>query len=249
MKHRLDQFRRRAARYLYREPAGICVKGGVLSLSFDDFPKSAWEVAGPVLADFGIKATYYVAGGLCDGTNIGKVQFSERDLQEVLQAGHDIGCHTFSHASTLGLSRAELALEIQKNAEWVAERLDGYRMRHFAYPFGDASVGAKRYLGQQFLTSRGVTDGHNASGADRNNLKAIGLESRRLPHYDLEAIMAETASANGWLMAYGHDVERYPTPYGCTEQDLVRVIQTARQAGLAILPVSSAWSMICSSVD
>lgn len=244
MKERIDQFRRRAARYLGRDPLPVQPAQGVLSLSFDDFPKSAWEVAGPILKDHGIHATYYVAGGLCDGSNMDKVQFSERDLQEAYEAGHEVGCHTFSHTSVLRLDSAGLKAELDRNSDWVAERLDGHRMSHFAYPFGDASLGAKGLLGRRFAHSRGVTDGVNTGVADRNNLLSIGLESRRLPDYDLEGLMAKTAENRGWLIAYGHDVEANPTPYGCTPQDLVRVITLARQAGLSILPVSSAFSMM-----
>lgn len=247
MKERIDQFRRRAARYLGRDPMLIRPEQGVLSLSFDDFPKSAWEVAGPMLKDHGILATYYVAGGLCDGNNIGKVQYSERDLQELFEAGHEVGCHTFSHTSVLRLDAEGLTRELDCNALWVSERLDGHMMSHFAYPFGDASLGAKKLLGQRFAHSRGVRDGVNKGVADRNNLLSFGLESRRLPHYDLEAMMADTAANKGWLIAYGHDVESDPTPYGCTPQDLERVITLARQAGLVIAPVSSACSMMSAS--
>ncbi len=242
MKDRLDQFRRRAARYLGREPVTVRRETGVLSLSFDDFPKSAWEVAGPILKDHGILATYYVAGGLCDGMNMDKVQFSEGDLQEAYQAGHEVGCHTFSHTSVLRLDAKDLTAELDRNADWVAQRLDGHRMRHFAYPFGDASLGAKALLGQRFDFARGVRDGVNTGTADRNNLQAIGLESRRLPHYDLEGLVAQTARTGGWLIAYGHDVESRPTPYGCTPQDLERLIVMARKAGLEILPVGKAFA-------
>ena len=244
MRNRLDQFRRRAAYYLGRDPLPVTPQTGVLSLSFDDFPKSAWEVAGPILKDHGVRATYYVAGGLCDGSNIGKVQYSERDLQEVFEAGHEVGCHTYSHVSVLRLDTQGLADELDRNAAWVAERLDGHVMDQFAYPFGDASLGAKKQIGQRFAHSRGVRDGVNKGVSDRNNLLSFGLESRRLPHYDLEAMMAEASARKGWLIGYGHDVESDPTPYGCTPQDLERIILMARQAGLSVLPVSSAFAMM-----
>jgi len=244
MKERINQFRRRAATYLGRSPTPLHSSTGVFSLSFDDFPKSAWSVAGPILKDHAIKATYYVAGGMCDGNNLGKVQFSERDLQEAFAAGHEVGCHTFSHTSVLALDDAVLKGELDRNAAWVAERLDGYKMSHFAYPYGDVSLRAKRIVGERFVHSRSVRDGVNTNGADQQNLKAIGLESRRLPHYDLEALMAQTAQTGGWLIAYGHDVEENPTPYGCTPQDLERIILMAKSAGLDILPVSRAFSTL-----
>ena len=126
---------------------------------------------------------------------------------------------------------------------WVAERLDGYRMTTFAYPFGDATLAAKRRLGGRFALSSGVRDGINAGRTDRNLLQAIGLESRRLPGYDLEALVAETASSKGLLIAYGHDVSDAPTPYGCRPEDIDQLIQLARAADLNIQPVAAAWRM------
>lgn len=236
--------RRRAARYLGVQTVTVAPACGILSLSFDDFPASAWTEAAPVLAEHGIKATYYVAGGLSGGTNIGKPQFEVEHLQAAYAAGHEVGCHTFDHVSALRLSPEDLTGQLARNAAWVAERLDGHVMTSFAWPFGDVALGAKAVIDQRFQLGRGVRDGVNAGRADRVNLQAIGLESRRLPHYDLEGLVARAADASGWLIAYGHDVESAPTPYGCTPEDLDRLIRLAKTAGLEILPVGEAWERL-----
>jgi peptidoglycan/xylan/chitin deacetylase (PgdA/CDA1 family) len=244
MRERIDQMRRRAARYLGVQTVTVAPARGILSLSFDDFPASAWTEAAPVLAEHGIKATYYVAGGLSGGTNIGKPQFEVEHLQAAYAAGHEVGCHTFDHVSALRLSPEDLTGQLARNAAWVAERLDGHVMTSFAWPFGDVALGAKAVIDQRFQLGRGVRDGVNAGRADRVNLQAIGLESRRLPHYDLEGLVARAADASGWLIAYGHDVESAPTPYGCTPEDLDRLIRLAKTAGLEILPVGEAWERL-----
>ena len=240
----IDKMRRRAGRYLDVRPATIAPARGVFSLSFDDIPRTAWTEAGPILKQHGIAATYFVCGGLSDGSNMGLPQFSTDDLQALHAAGHEVGCHTYGHVSTLTLSPAGLDASLARNAAWVGERLDGHVMRTFAYPFGDCALGAKAVIDRRFLCGRGVRDGVNAGRADRALLQAIGLESRRLPGYDLESLMARTASDRGWLIAYGHDVMDGPTPYGCTPDDLDRVIRLARAAGLEILPVAAAWERV-----
>ena len=106
------------------------------------------------------------------------------------------------------------------------------------------AVGAKRIVRERFAMARGVRDGINTGREDRALIKSIGLESRRLPGYDLEALMAETAQTKGWLTAYGHDVSDRPTDYGCTPDDLDRVLRLAKVAGLDILPVGEAWSAV-----
>lgn len=237
----IDQMRRRAARYLDVDAVDIAPARGVFSLSFDDIPASAWTEAGPILAEHGVKATYYVCGGLADGVNMDRQQFSVAHLQALHAAGHEVGCHTFGHTSALRMDADALRLSLEANAAWVADRLDGHRMTTFAWPFGDATVSAKAAIRRRFDLGRGVRDGINAGREDRALIKSIGLESRRLPGYDLEALMAETAASKGWLTAYGHDVSDRPTDYGCTPGDLDRVLRSARAAGLLVLPIGEAW--------
>ncbi len=237
----VDKMRRRAGRYLDVQPVEVRPARGLFSLSFDDIPTTAWTEAGPILAEHGVLATYYVCGGLSGGTNLDLPQFETEHLQALHAAGHEVGCHTYEHASVLSLSPAELSASFDRNAAWVGERLHGHVMTSFAYPFGDCGLSAKRIVADRFDFGRGVRDGINAGRADRGLLQAIGLESRRLPGYDLEAMMQRTAASDGWLIAYGHDVMDRPTPYGCTPDDLDRVIRLAKAAGLDILPVQAAW--------
>ena len=239
----IDKMRRRAGRYLDVRAEMIQPARGVLSLSFDDIPASAWLEAGPILAEHGVKATYYVCGGLSGGRNLDLPQFETEHLQALHEAGHEVGCHTYEHVSTLTLSPAELDASLARNAAWVSERLDDYQMLSFAYPFGDCALGAKPVIDRRFLCGRGVRDGINAGRVDRNLLQAVGLESRRLPGYDLEQMVADTAASRGWLIAYGHDVSDAPTPYGCRPEDIDRLIRLAKAADLDIQPVAAAWAM------
>lgn len=237
----VDKMRRRAGRYLDVHPVEVQPARGIFSLSFDDIPTTAWTEAGPILAEHGVLATYYVCGGLSGGTNLDLPQFETQHLQALHAAGHEVGCHTYEHASVLSLSPTTLSASLDRNASWVGERLGGHVMTSFAYPFGDCGVRAKRVVADRFDFGRGVRDGINAGRADRGLLQAIGLESRRLPGYDLEAMMQRTAASRGWLIAYGHDVMDRPTPYGCKPEELDRVIRLAKAAGLDILPVEAAW--------
>ena len=52
-------------------PARLSLFRGVLTITFDDFPRSSWQMAGPVLAEHGAKATYFVSGQRVGGTFAG----------------------------------------------------------------------------------------------------------------------------------------------------------------------------------
>lgn len=236
-----NRMRRRLGRDLDRREVRATRPRGVLSLSFDDIPASAWLEGGPVLDQHGVKATYYVCGGLAGGTWEGVPQFTTEHMQALHAAGHEVGCHTYDHLSSLRETGATWAASLDRNAVWVSERLGGHRMETFAYPYGDCVVGAKFSAAKRFACSRGIQPRVNGAAMDRGLLTAVGLEQKRLAEVDFDALMADAAATGGWLILFSHDVSDRPTPYGCTPDQLDRIIAGARAHGLDILPVRDAW--------
>ena len=55
-------------RHMRVRPARLAGRRPVASISFDDFPKSAWTLGGPVLARHGVRGTYYTGGSFCGQT-------------------------------------------------------------------------------------------------------------------------------------------------------------------------------------
>ncbi len=49
-------------------PARLTGRRAIASITFDDFPKSAWETGGKVLAKHKARGTYYTAGNFCGRT-------------------------------------------------------------------------------------------------------------------------------------------------------------------------------------
>jgi peptidoglycan/xylan/chitin deacetylase (PgdA/CDA1 family) len=216
----------------------LALDRGVLSITFDDFPKSAWTDGGPVLADHGALGTYYVSGGFRGGVSEGLRQFDDADLEGLVEAGHELGCHTFDHVSALKTSPREFAASLDRNAAFVAERFAGYRMESFAFPFGDVSWGADNAIAARgYSSARGIIPQANTSPAKPMLLAAVGLEHRKREEYDFEALIAEAARNRSWLILYTHDVSDSPGPYGCTPKALDRVLTQASAAGLRIAPV------------
>ena len=82
------------------KPSRLRLGNGALSITFDDFPGSAWTEAGPVLAQHKVHATYFPSGGLCSTNYLGVDQFTPRDLEEVAEAGHEISSTAPQRART-----------------------------------------------------------------------------------------------------------------------------------------------------
>src|SRR5690349_12688838 len=69
------------ARQWRAKPARLAGHRPIASITFDDFPKNAWEQGGVVLARHRVRGTYYTAGGFCGRTEDGTVFYDGADLE------------------------------------------------------------------------------------------------------------------------------------------------------------------------
>lgn len=214
----------------------VLLPRGVLSIGFDDFPRSAWTEGGPVLAAHGARATFFAAGGLCGVPWRGLPQYTEDDLAAAHAAGHEIGCHSFGHESAAQVSATRMLASIARNCTFLAERLGGYAPRSFAWPYGHAAPQAQWRAARRFVCCRGVRAGLNGEVADASLLRAFGLEVRQRRLHDMPGLIVRAAQERRWLILFSHDVQDRPTEFGCTPAELDAVLDRARREGLEIAP-------------
>jgi len=210
------------------------------SITFDDFPRSAWTVGGEILARRQVKATYYVSGGYCGHAHGGVDYFDQKDLVEVASAGHEIGSHSFEHERGPSTLTDLLIDDAERNAAFVEDVLGDYVMTSFAYPFGEASPRTKTVLGERFPTCRGIVRGVNHGLMDLSQLKAIGLEHGRWSQKRIENAIRKAVSDRAWVIFFTHDVSETPTPFGATPGMLTHALDCLAGAGIEILPVRHA---------
>src|SRR5947209_4812344 len=108
---------------------------GALSITFDDFPKNAWQLGGEVLNKHSVRGTFYFSGGLCGKYYRDLLHFETEDLHEIASAGHELGCHTFEHISALASNSSQIAQSIARNRNFLQGMLPHYTIRSFAYPY------------------------------------------------------------------------------------------------------------------
>jgi peptidoglycan/xylan/chitin deacetylase (PgdA/CDA1 family) len=235
-----DRIRRKLAGHAHPGSIRERRSTGMVSVTFDDFAKTAWTEGGAVLRDHGVRGTYYTAGGLCGTRFDDQVMYDTDDLEALHAAGHEIGCHTFEHQSCLRRGTAALDESLARNQAFVRERLGDVRLVSFAYPYGDATVAAQRLAVRRFASARGVNPGLSAGRLRVSQLPSVGLEGgdERLDRVD--ELIDQAAREGAWLILVGHDVSDRPGPFGCRQADLDRALRSARDAGLEILTVKGA---------
>ena len=118
--------------------------GRQVVVTFDDAYQNLFTNGLPVLQKTGVRAITYVVASLIGKTNEWDANLGARreplmdraQLQEWMQAGHEIGSHSMSHRFLTALSPAEARREILDSKK-LLEDLLGQPVRHFCYPYGD----------------------------------------------------------------------------------------------------------------
>ena len=215
-------------------------KRPLVSFTFDDCPESAALVGAPMLDQHNARATFYVAGDLVDKWS-GHWQGIRADgIVELHRRGHEIGCHTFSHARTTDLGAAELAAQIEGNRRYLLGLDPSIRIENFAYPYGLGSVWRKAQLAKIFRSSRGIIPGVNSGVVDLQYLRSTPLIDRNIDCDGIDRVFDELVATNGWLIFYGHDVATEPSPYGCTPSLMRHALDAASRRNVQIVTVAEA---------
>jgi peptidoglycan/xylan/chitin deacetylase (PgdA/CDA1 family) len=212
----------------------------IASITFDDFPKSAWELGGRVLARHKARATYYVSGGFCGRSRNGAPYYDRSDLFALASAGHEIACHGFGHQQTPTLSTRALEADRLRNAEFLAPFLGGRTLESYAYPHGASSVRTKMFYARHFTNLRGVHPGINQGRIDLAQLHAVSIEMRSFSTQKVDAAIAAALAGKGWISIYTHGVCQTPTEYDTTPAMLEDVLNRIARAGIEILPMREA---------
>jgi peptidoglycan/xylan/chitin deacetylase (PgdA/CDA1 family) len=221
--------------FLCTRPARIAWPGGVVSFTFDDFPRSAWVNGGAILEEYDRRGTYYAAMGLAGTASDLGPMFEIDDLREAHARGHEIACHTYGHRDCARLPAAAIAAEIDQNEAALAQIL-GAPSANFAYPFGGVSLAAKSALARRFVSCRGTGRGLNRGVADLADLFATNLYSRDFDRGRLCQLIEDAQAENAWLIFYTHDVADAPSPFGCTPAQFRSIVAYAAE-NVPVLPV------------
>ena len=115
-------------------PAGTvirkCSVPGVMALTFDDGP---WRYTSDILSqlkDAGANATFFP-----NGQNYGCIYESESLLHQMLEDGHQIGSHTWSHERLSSLEPEEVQEEMARLDNAFAHTI-GLKPRYMRPPYG-----------------------------------------------------------------------------------------------------------------
>lgn len=239
----MSRIDRAAALWLRRHPMQLSLDRPVVSFTFDDVPDSAVANGAGILDQHGCRGTFYLAGGLAGATSGSYKFFVPSDVPRLLDQGHEVGCHTFSHPVVQTLDARRLMEEFDRNRQWLTAVDPRADPVSFAYPYGAVGFSQKALTARRFSNSRGVRHGLNTGSADRAQLLAVQLYDCRLDEKGLDAIIGEAVRSKAWLVFYTHDVQDGPSEHGCSPRLLSQAVERVLAAGCTVAPMREAMAI------
>lgn len=227
---------RRVGRFMRVRPGHVNWPGGVVTFTFDDFPRSAIDIGGAILEKHGVRGTYYVSLGLAGSAgNQGPIADLSQ-IRDTHQRSHELACHTYSHLDCSRAPAAAILDDLRRNGEAFTELL-GVAPSNFAYPFGRYLLPAKRLVAPLFASCRGTMGGSNCGKFDLADLRGTSIYAPQYDEKALRQLIDRNREAGGWLIFYTHDVGDSPSAYGCTPRQLETLVAHAVERAAAVLPV------------
>lgn len=237
-------FRANSARAVCRKQVTIRPETPLISFTFDDFPRTAWLTGGDILRSYGITGTYYAALGLMGGDSPSGQIFFEKDLKPIIDAGHELGSHTFAHCDSWKTTPEAFEQSIVENQRALGSLIPGAEFRTFSYPICPPRPATKRRTAKHFRCSRGLRQSLNSGAVDLNQLSAFFIERAEDGIRTIRDLIDQNKRERGWIVFATHDIVPNPSRYGCTPELFGETVAYAVESGARILPVANALESI-----
>lgn len=236
------RFHEETAKRMRRRTVRAGTKYPMISFTFDDIPVTAASEGATTLESFGVRGTFYVAGGLCGTDGDDYAHLSAAGCVELHARGHEIACHTFSHCHVADTTPGKLDGEIARNRLFFAQH-GGIRLENFSYPFGGVSLLRKRQLEKRFASCRSTMPGINGPVIDLGCLRSVGLWGD-MTGERVQDWIDQAVAANGWLIFLAHDLASPHGPWGCAPDLFEEAVERAVASGSEVLPVRDALARL-----
>ena len=228
--------RRRLVRRVVRNIVPLALERPVVSISFDDVPRSVMLNALPEMERRGMVATLYVATGLMGQRNHLGTMMDRDEVKRCHLAGHEIAAHSHSHRDLSKLGEGDLLRDIRMS-ERVFAQMGVPAPTAFAWPYGEASRMAKAELAGRYTSLRGIVPVAHRGSVDLNQVGSVPVFGSTLR--EAKRVVRSLKRRPGWVTLFTHDVREDPSPWGVTPKAFCALLDEIEHAGAIVRPVGA----------
>jgi peptidoglycan/xylan/chitin deacetylase (PgdA/CDA1 family) len=204
----------------FREP--------IITITFDDGWKSIFTEAFPLLEEFGVNTTQFIASGVIDLPS-----YMSAGQIKAMQAGHhEIGSHSDTHARLPELDALSLEHEVS-GSKTLLEAIFGHEIEGFASPYSEHNATTEAVIKTAYSYHR-TTDWpyiNEAEGFDEYDIFSFPIR-RNTSDTELATLIAQTQRTKSWLVLTYHNLSEGEDEYGVTAQQFRRQLQLIKDSGI-----------------
>ena len=150
---------------------------GSVALTFDDGYQSVYDVAFPILRQYGMSATVFLAVGLAPSTKRlpsleGRTMLSWDEIREMDRHGIAFGAHTCTHPDLTRVPLENAEAEARDSKAIIEEALD-HPIESFAYPYGRHDRRIRTIVARHFACACSDQLGMVKAGSNPHALERI----------------------------------------------------------------------------
>ena len=230
----ISKVKRRYIQWRAAAPAALAPSKPVVTITFDDFPRSAVTGA-DIVESFGGRAGYFACTDFVGKSGPYGEMFVQSDIEDLQARGHEIGAHTHSHMNCEIASPGEVVEDMNLNIQKLRDMGLTSPVSSMAYPYGETSLMAKKKLSSDFAVGRGVLAGLNLGNVDLMQLRAFELDGASSSVSNAHAAIEAAEKSNAWVIIFTHDVHTSPTSFGTTPKVLKDLCKHAQDIGAELM--------------
>ncbi len=199
---------------------------GMVTFSFDDAVRGAYNYGLPLMKKFGIKGCINPIIGPIENNEDWVVNWDE--LKEFQQAGWEVGSHTMTHPYLTSLSDEQINYELGESKRLLEEH--GFNPQTLVFPYGDQDYRVYDYVTRYYQNARLAwgNGGFNEFPHDRYKIVTINVDYSTPPEL-VQQWIDKAVAEKLWLVLMLHDITlENAGPYQYNVMDLAKVLQHVR---------------------
>jgi len=212
----------------------------LVSLTFDDGWKSVREQALTILERFDARSTEYI---LTSAVGTDPEYMTVADLRHLVDAGHQIGSHSVSHADLTTLRPRAVNREVKDSREFL--RKNGFMpVLDWASPYGTSNTSTTAAVKKYYRSQRSVQAGFNSK--DDFDVYALKVQNVLLSTTaaEVQGWVEQAARDKTWLILVYHEVGTNSHEYSTTPAQLESHLEIIKKAGVPIVTVDQALNEV-----
>jgi peptidoglycan/xylan/chitin deacetylase (PgdA/CDA1 family) len=177
-------------------------KRPLISITFDDGWKSAYDNGAHIMDQFNYKGTFFLNPSVIDTTNF----MTAMQVSDLHNRGNEVAAHGVNHLDMTTINSSQIQFQLEGSQHYVQQKMHVGPV-DYAAPYGKMDAEVQWYARQYFRSVRGTASGYNSrQNLDPYNLRVLYIGSKTTAS-EIQQALDDAKANNGWLIFTYHRVE------------------------------------------